>query len=260
MAWLGLPQALGQSMTAPADPFVWGQGGQMLTPEQIAQRRNAAQSMLDAGADYSPIGHWTQGLARVAQGLMGGIERRKADKAANASAERGALITQALLEGRKGVAAQAMADPYAPESVRALGEKVWDRENPKPAAPTEFERALAGAGIDPRGPEGVGLYRQRASTMALPSPQFVPDGMGGGQWVVPPSGSVPQGVPTAPVGALTLIPDEPATMSNTPSPALGDNGLPALLTPQQYQVTVDQMGKDATDAWMARNGIQMGGR
>lgn len=61
--------------------------------------------------------------------------------------------------------------------------------------------------------------------------------------------------PTKPVGKLTPI---APTISNTPAPALGASGLPTTLTPQQYQATVNAMGKASTDAWMARNGIKVG--
>lgn len=64
-----------------------------------------------------------------------------------------------------------------------------------------------------------------------------------------------QSAPTKPVGRLTPI--EP-TMQNTPAPQTGANGFPSVLSPQQYQATVNAMGKEKTDAWMQRNGIRMG--
>src|SRR3546814_8379412 len=69
---------VGQMQTA--QPFTWGQGGQRLTPEDIALQRRLAAQQMQQGADFSPIGHWSQGLARVAQGLFGGIRERRADK------------------------------------------------------------------------------------------------------------------------------------------------------------------------------------
>ena len=61
--------------------------------------------------------------------------------------------------------------------------------------------------------------------------------------------------PSAPVGRLTPI--EPTTQ-NTPAPQIGSNGFPASLTLQQYQATVNALGKDKTDAWMQRYGIRIG--
>lgn len=45
-----------------------------------------------------------------------------------------------------------------------------------------------------------------------PKMNFIPDGMGGGQWVAVPNA---QGAPAAPVGSLTPIPDDPPP-ANTP--------------------------------------------
>ena len=52
-------------------------------------------------------------------------------------------------------------------------------------------------------------------------------------------------------------PVEP-TIQNTPAPQVGANGMPQVLSRQQYQATVASMGKAATDAWMQRNNIRMG--
>src|SRR5215207_2074920 len=62
------------------DPFVWGEGGSALTPEQLKERRKVAAALLHKRVgDASPIGHWTQGLARVADGVLAGLEARDLD-------------------------------------------------------------------------------------------------------------------------------------------------------------------------------------
>jgi hypothetical protein len=48
-----------------------------------------------------------------------------------------------------------------------------------------------------------------------------------------------------------------ATMENTPRPELGPNGVPSRVTPAQYQVYVNNLGKEKTDAWMQRYNIVM---
>jgi len=49
---------------------------------------------------------------------------------------------------------------------------------------------------------------------------------------------------------------DPSTgKGGVPAPALGSNGLPATLTPQQYQAIVNVKGKAATDAYLSQNGI-----
>ena len=49
------------------------------TPEQIAWQRKLGTGMLEKGMDASPVGHWTQGLARVIQGGVGGYRTSQAD-------------------------------------------------------------------------------------------------------------------------------------------------------------------------------------
>src|SRR3546814_19338725 len=83
---------VGQMQTA--QPFTWGQGGQRLTPEDIALQRRLAAQQMQQGADFSPIGHWSQGLARVAQGLFGGMRERRADKASEANAAESNAVLQ----------------------------------------------------------------------------------------------------------------------------------------------------------------------
>lgn len=49
--------------------------------------------------------------------------------------------------------------------------------------------------------------------------------------------------------------DQSTGMGGVPAPALGANGMPSVLTSQQYQAIVDVKGKAATDEWAARNGV-----
>lgn len=83
-------------------PFVWGPGGQQMTPREVERRRKLAEQMILAGSDASPIQHWTQGLARLAQGFLGGQSAGRAREAEQAGlASAGALDQQiaALLAG-----------------------------------------------------------------------------------------------------------------------------------------------------------------
>lgn len=95
-----------------AAPFVWGAGGAQLTPEQIAAQQKVAQALLEKGMDYSPVQSWSQGAARVAQSLFGGMQMRDASEAtkANAAAERELLSNYF---GTGGTAA-GIAPPVAP--------------------------------------------------------------------------------------------------------------------------------------------------
>lgn len=62
-------------------PFIWGRSGEKLTPDQISKRREIEDALLAKGVDTSPVGHWTQGAARVADALAGAFRRGRLDKA-----------------------------------------------------------------------------------------------------------------------------------------------------------------------------------
>lgn len=79
-------------------PFVWGRGGRKLTPDQIERERESAALLAKGAMDYSPVAHWSQGLNRVAQGLLAGLDYRRAD---NADAEI-ASVNKGLIESLLG--------------------------------------------------------------------------------------------------------------------------------------------------------------
>lgn len=62
-------------------PFVWGDRGEQMTPEQVARRRAMAQDLAKTSADFSPVGHWTQALARGLGGYLSGRSERIAGRA-----------------------------------------------------------------------------------------------------------------------------------------------------------------------------------
>lgn len=63
------------------DFFVWGKGGAKLTPDQIERERQIADALIKQGVDFSPVGHWTQGAARMANALVGNLRQGRADRA-----------------------------------------------------------------------------------------------------------------------------------------------------------------------------------
>lgn len=67
-----------------ADPFLWGEGGARLSPEDVARRQAEASDRVRRGADYSPVGHWTQGLARMSDSIIGALMDRSAGAAKTA--------------------------------------------------------------------------------------------------------------------------------------------------------------------------------
>src|SRR5690606_16011922 len=65
----------------PLETFIWGAGGQKMSPEQVARQREIAAALMQGGMDYSPVDHWLQGAARASQGLVGGLKDRWAGEA-----------------------------------------------------------------------------------------------------------------------------------------------------------------------------------
>lgn len=61
--------------------IVWGPGGKILTPEEIAQARAIEQEAASQAIDTSPVGHPTQGMARVANAIAGAFRRGNLDEA-----------------------------------------------------------------------------------------------------------------------------------------------------------------------------------
>lgn len=66
---------------AASDFFIWGQGGTKKTPEQVAREREIADAILMKAGNTAPVGHWTQGAARVLDALGGVVRQRRADAA-----------------------------------------------------------------------------------------------------------------------------------------------------------------------------------
>ena len=66
---------------------MFGQPQQAMTPEGISRQRQIAQALLQQGMDTSPVQHWSQGAARIAQALLGGYQNSQAN-AADAALQR----------------------------------------------------------------------------------------------------------------------------------------------------------------------------
>lgn len=83
----------------PGQAFIWGSGGAQMTPEEITAQRKVAQAMLAQGADYTPVQSWTQGAARVAQAMFGGLQAHDANEAAKTNAANDATLLASLFGG-----------------------------------------------------------------------------------------------------------------------------------------------------------------
>ncbi|PZP67911.1 MAG: hypothetical protein DI604_20210 [Delftia acidovorans] len=150
--------------------FVWGRAGAQLTPDEIAQLREMEAKQEMQGADYSPVGHWTQGAARVANALAGVVRRNRLEGAATENANYNSGLMKQLMGGADpapapaatpsamptpSMGAQAAATAPAPQAasgatVASLGNNdivqgVMDAAKPTEGAPTYLRYANQGA-------------------------------------------------------------------------------------------------------------------
>lgn len=95
-----------------AEAFTWGAGGERVTSAE--RRRRIAEAMMKAGSDTSPVQHWTQGAARVAQALLGGWQAGAADTAEKAAEAK--VAADASLMGMPGATAPAASPVTASAS------------------------------------------------------------------------------------------------------------------------------------------------
>ncbi|MBI0475730.1 hypothetical protein D9601_10240 [Sphingomonas sp. MA1305] len=148
----------------PPPAFVYGEGGRRLTPDMIAQRSRMAQGMIAQGMDTSPVGSWTQGLARVAQSLVGAMQQRRLDKASEANAADSNAVAKALASGSGNDPAGydstllgAALNPYIDPNVRsyAMGER---ERLAKANAPDYFMSGDDRVRYDPRTGQSTVIY------------------------------------------------------------------------------------------------------
>lgn len=60
--------------------FIIEPGDNPADPNSISRRRKIAEELMKRGTDTSPVQHWTQGAARIADVLSGIVDERRADK------------------------------------------------------------------------------------------------------------------------------------------------------------------------------------
>lgn len=127
-------------------PFVWGEGGEQLTPGQLTSRRRIADAMMAQGMDGSPIRSRWQGVDRLAKSLFGGLESRDIDR--QEAEGRQAAISQLMsaFGGGQGTGAPvaaagppaavpAASGPAAAPAVADTTGKIYEANEPSPLDP-----------------------------------------------------------------------------------------------------------------------------
>jgi hypothetical protein len=205
------PPGLSAPTNPPAAAFQWGEGGARLTPEEIASRRSVTQQQIAAGMDFSPVKSWTQGAARVAQALIGSMEQKKLDKASAANASASQQILAALTgggsvaggKGNDAATLAAISSPYISDDTKAALKLQWQATHKEPPPPHYFQTNNGSEAV-------IGADGRPQIIYQDPDPKmnFIPDGMGGGNWVPVPTqsaGAPSSAPPLRPVGKLTPI-------------------------------------------------------
>ncbi len=99
------------------NPFQW-KNGKAMTPEEVERQRELANAALGRAGDTSPVGHWTQGAARVIDTLGGVLKDKRASKAEAAGLAGADAYVQsnpvlaALLGGGGGMSAPVSGIPF----------------------------------------------------------------------------------------------------------------------------------------------------
>lgn len=70
-------------MIPPRSPFIWGDAGQAMTPEQVARRRAMAAALSQDSTSTAPVASWTQAAARGLGGYLSGRSEKIATRAEN---------------------------------------------------------------------------------------------------------------------------------------------------------------------------------
>ncbi len=274
-----IPAGLAQALIQPQQqPFTWGAGGKRMTPEEIARLRQMGAQRMQS--DYSPVQHWTQGLGRVADNLLGALDMRDADKASDANRQYSDKVLEALMNpggptadpaspgtasstmpgGNMGLLSRVMADPYVSPQVRDMAVRQMEM--------ADFERKERLRSQYGEQPEIVRLAQvandpmrsadERAAAAgrikALNDPEIVIPGLPSGTYVGPRSG-VGMAFGQAPADTPDELPSD--FFDEDPPPVSAAPAAPNAITRAQYNAIVQEYGKAETDRLLSSSNIQV---
>lgn len=160
-----------QGLLAPERPNGFWQGGEKI------RGKDALAGLLAVISDTASQLGGNQGNA--IEGLLGGRSSALDEFKKKAEQERKMQQTMALIQ-------QAYPN-LSPAQQQAMAAGVGDYADFKKPEPDAFTQTLINAGIDPESDEGKTLYRQRASTQALPAPSLIGSPETGYRWAQPPA-------------------------------------------------------------------------
>lgn len=145
MAWMDAGhQKVAQALAKRApSPFVWGKGGEQLSPEEVESRRKRAEGM------RHPAGYTPKGWFSLLGALAGeGVAKFKEDEANRAEKSGHAKVAEALKAAREsgdytGVMGDEWATPQQMTVANALQSRGWQKEDQAANWAREDSRAAA---------------------------------------------------------------------------------------------------------------------
>lgn len=143
----------------------------------LRSRRRLGQNLIMEGADTSPVEHWTQGAARIAKALMGGMELRRADQeesdaAAAKQAEKRAktVAAEAQRQAEKARETQVLFNlPGVGGAIPPMGAlgRPPSTATQQPAQQAQARMAQAGALLTPHEQQAIRALAQTDRTAAI---------------------------------------------------------------------------------------------
>jgi hypothetical protein len=219
-----------------------------------------ASMLIKGGLDSSPVGHWTQGAARVAQALLGGLELRGQD--ADENSRKAAPDEIAGIAGRYGMGGAAPQAAPMPQAMPQSAPSMPPSQSPPPmmAAPAQSSdpnMSLPNSVIQNANPAS---FNDRFSA-AFPPANAPVQAQGGAPSPLPPApmgpmAQAPMGQPSMPQGGPNLMAaaEEMRKSKNPYTKAIGTQVMmQEILRSPEYEIKVDGAVTTAIDKKNPRN-------
>lgn len=103
------------------------------SPEDIAYQRKLAMSLMGQATDASPVGHWTQALARPVQGMVGGMYQQSARQGEQDANQEIARALQGVSDGKANIGDLA-ANPWTRQLGEGLAREKFSWQSPQAQA------------------------------------------------------------------------------------------------------------------------------
>lgn len=142
------------------------------TPESVNQYRGFGQGLMNQGVDSSPVGHWTQALARVLGAGTGAAWTQQANEADRAGKQGVAdIYRQGLQSGMpmNKLAAALMDNPWGAERGQQMADRYMLKtaESSGPLAAAKLDQIKAHSDLQRAQAQ---FYRQRGAALNRPEP------------------------------------------------------------------------------------------